>query len=183
MTTSKNRRPEISPRRPFSFHPGFTLAELAVVIVLVGLMLGMVMPRLGGFGDVERLRTAARRLAGQVLEAHSQAVTSAKPWFLCLDLDQKRTWLGTERPESEGEAGREGRYFVLPRGVVITDVKHPLSGTVKEGRVSFGFWPQGGGEPGTIHLKSVAGPEMTLFIRPYLGYTEIKEGYLVEEKS
>ena len=160
---------------------GFTLAELAVVLVLIGITLSVVLPRLGAVQHEERLKAAVRRLAGLALEAHSQALTEARPWFLCLDLDQNRSWLATVRPGREGEAGRESRFFSLPEGVVFRDAVHPLKGLVRNGRVSFGFWPRGGSEPGEIHLRSTDGPEMTVFLRPYLGRTEINAGYLREE--
>ena len=60
---------------------GFTLAELAVVLVLVGLLLTVVLPRFVGVGDDERLRSTARRMAGLALESHSQAASKARPGF------------------------------------------------------------------------------------------------------
>ncbi len=162
---------------------GFTLAEIAVVLILVGIILSVTIPRLTGVSENERLRTAVRRLVGQALEAHSEATTRARPWFLCLDLKNHRSWLSSVRPGKEGEAGRESDYFTLPAGVAYADAVHPQLGMVKNGRVSFGYWPQGGNEPGTIHLKSDNGKIITIFLRPYMGRTEIKEGYLREETS
>jgi hypothetical protein len=127
------------------------------------------------------LRTAARRLAGLALEAHSQAAVKSRPWFLCLDLGKRTAWLSSVRPGQEGEAGRESRVAALPFGVGFKDVEHPESGLVKEGRIAYGYWPQGGSEPGTIHLITDGGEEMTLFLRPFLGRCEIEEGYLREE--
>jgi len=159
---------------------GFTLAELAVVLVLLGTILALVLPRFSGVTEDERLRQSVRRLTGLALEAHSQAVTQARSWFLCLDLDQKRSWLSTVRPGQEGEAGRETRYVSLLQGVSFEDVIHPTRGMIKEGRVEFGYWPRGGSEPGTIHVKNEGQQQITLFLRPYLGRVEIKEGYLRE---
>lgn len=160
---------------------GFTLAEIMVVVVLIGVLLSVLLPRFGGMSEEERLRTAARRLAGLAQEAHSQAVTESRPYFLCLDLDLKQSWLSTVRPGQEGEAGRESRYLPLPADVVFQDAIHPSDGTVKTGRAAFGYWPQGGSEPGEIHLRNPEGREMTLLLRPYLGKTEIKDGYVHEE--
>lgn len=165
---------------------GMTLAELAVVVVLIGLALGLVLPRFIGLGEGERLRMAARLLAGQVQEAHNQAATSSRPAFLCLDLTHRRIWLTTLRPTTLdgktniGEPTAESRAAYLPNGVTIKDVIHPTLGTTKEGRLAFGYWPQGGSEPGTIHLIGADNKELTIFLRPYLGQTEIKEGYLRE---
>ena len=46
-----------------STESGFTLIELAVVIVLVGLLFGFVFPRLPGIGE-DRLEATAQRIAG-----------------------------------------------------------------------------------------------------------------------
>lgn len=160
---------------------GFSLAELVVVLVLIGIVLTVALPRFTGFGEAERLRAAARSLANLAFEAHSQAAAKSRPWFLCLDLKTRRAWLSTVRPGKEGDAGRESRDWIFPDDVLVTDVIHPLSGLVREGRLSFGYWPQGGGEPGTIHLKNEDGQELTLFIRPFLGRVDVEEGYLREE--
>ena len=160
---------------------GFSLVELAVVLVLLGLIVSITLPRFSGITERERLRTAARRLAGMALEAYSESVTRVRPFFFCLDLENRQAWLSTVRPGREGEAGIASRKLTLPMGVNILDAEHPGQGVVKEGRLSFGFSPQGGNEPGTIHLADGDGRKMTLFIRPYLGRTEIREGYLREE--
>ena len=159
----------------------FTLAEITVVLVLLGIIVSVVLPRIGGVQESERLRTAARRLAGLALEAHSEAAVKSRPWFLCLDLEKRTVWLSSVRPGQEGEAGRESRFVTLPFGVGFKDALHPETGLVKEGRVSYGYWPQGGSEPGTIHLITDGGEEMTIFLRPFLGRSDIEEGYLREE--
>ena len=161
--------------------PGYTLAELAVVLLMIGLILSLVLPNVSGVTQGERLNDTARRLAGLALEAHSEAATKSRPWFLSLDLDQKRVWLATVRPDQEGDTGRESKYFEIPRGVTIMDLVHPEGGVVREGRASFGYWPQGGSEPGEIHLTNEDKEQLTLFLRPFLGRVEIKEGYLREE--
>jgi prepilin-type N-terminal cleavage/methylation domain-containing protein len=161
--------------------PGFTLAEIAVVLLLLGILLSVALPRFEGVGESEKLKTAARRLAGMVVESHSEAATKSRPFFLCLDLDEQRAWLSTVRPGREGESGRQGGFYNLPRGVLLKDAVHPGDGVVKEGRTSFGYWPQGGNEPGALHLITDDGEELTVFLRPYMGRTEIQEGYLREE--
>jgi type II secretory pathway pseudopilin PulG len=161
--------------------PGYTLAELAVVLLMVGLILSLVLPNVSGVTQGERLNDTARRLAGLALETHSEAATKSRPWFLCLDLDRQRVWLATVRPDREGDSGRESKFFEMPRGVTIMDLVHPTGGLIREGRAAFGYWPQGGSEPGEIHLTNESGEQLTLFLRPFLGRAEIKVGYLREE--
>src|SRR5437870_1352862 len=46
------------------FSPGFTLLEIAAVLFIMGLMLLIAMPYLGGFRGAQ-LKSASRRLAGR----------------------------------------------------------------------------------------------------------------------
>jgi Tfp pilus assembly protein FimT len=156
---------------------------MLVVLVVVSLVLFLALPRLAKPTEDERLKDTARRLAALAREAHSQAVSSARPHFVCLDMGGRRAWLSLVRPGTEGDAGRAGRDIVWPEDVVLVDVVHPTDGVVTGGRPSFGFWPQGGNEPGLIHLKNEKGTQRTLQILPYLGRTDIHEGYWREETT
>jgi len=169
-------RPEITSR-----NTGFTLVEMLVIMVLIGLLLGLALPRFGGLGETEKLRAATRLLVGQILEAHSQSVTGARPYYLCLDLEGARIWLALKRAEKTEEISPEISSVTLPSGTGFKDVIHSNGGMFKEGVVTFAFWPNGGNEPGTIHLENNSGEEMTIFLRPFLGQTEIHQGYLREE--
>jgi prepilin-type N-terminal cleavage/methylation domain-containing protein len=160
---------------------GYTLAELLVVIILISLIASITLPRVISVDEREGLRTACRRLAGLAVECFSDALTKTQARFLCVDLDLKRMWISSVRPGTEGEAGRESEYIKIPASVTIVDAEHPALGLIDEGRVGFGYWAQGGSEPGTVHFQSEDGEEMTVFLRPYMGRTEIKEGYLREE--
>ena len=159
---------------------GFTLVELLVVMILIGLILSLAVPRFSGFGEKEQLRSASRLLTGQILEAHSQAVTEARPWYVCLDLAKGESWLTTERPGRDEEKGDRIEMARLPRGLEFRDVFDQEESMVRREVFCFGFWSNGGNESGTIHLKNSLEEEMTLFLRPFLGRTEIGEGYLRE---
>ena len=166
-----------------ALHPrrGFTLAELAVVITIMALVLAVALPRFAAIWGHEHIRHTARQISAFAAEANSRAMSRHRPLFLCVDLTGQGVWLSTVRPGPEGDAGRDSHYYRAPSGVSMIEVVHPNLGTVKEGRVSFAYWPRGGGEPGTIHLRSEDGEELTLFLRPYLGRLDIEAGYLSEE--
>ena len=169
--------------REKKWRKGFTLAELVVVLVLMAIIFSITLPRVTDIGKSERIKTTARRLAGMAQEAYSQAAVHSQPWFLVLDLKEQRGYLAESPPDEENEGDRVGRYFRPERGIKIQDVTHPTQGQITTGRATFVFWPQGMSEPGTIHLISDSGDKMTVFLRPYLGKTEIKEGHLREETS
>src|SRR5258708_22661516 len=66
--------------------PGFTLLELAIVIFIMGLMLSLTMPYLGGFRRAA-LRSQARRLAGRATFLFDEASGHNLVLRLIFDLD------------------------------------------------------------------------------------------------
>ena len=72
-----------------STESGFTLIELAVVIVLVGLLLGMVLPRLPGIGE-DRLETTAQRIAGMTRHIYNEAALTGLEHRIRINLDEQR---------------------------------------------------------------------------------------------
>src|SRR5260370_5291346 len=71
--------------RKFAASPGFTLLELAIVIFIMGLMLTLTMPYLGGFRRAQ-LRSQARRLSGRATYLFDQAAGHKLALRLIFDL-------------------------------------------------------------------------------------------------
>jgi prepilin-type N-terminal cleavage/methylation domain-containing protein len=114
---------------------GFALIEILIVVAIIGVTLGAVMVQLGGLTAPERIRAAARKLAGMSDFVRSQAAGSRVACYLDIDFDLSRfRWridppldeLGqpvdveTRRPLTvdEVEEWRESfEWEDLPRGV------------------------------------------------------------------
>src|ERR1700738_1347946 len=69
-----------------SASPGFTLLELAVVIFIMGLMLTLALPYLGGFRQAA-LKSQARRLAGRATYMFDEATGHKLVLRLIFDMD------------------------------------------------------------------------------------------------
>jgi len=69
-----------------SASPGFTLLELAVVIFIMGLMLTLALPYLGGFRQAA-LKSQARRLAGRANYMFDEATGHKLVLKLIFDMD------------------------------------------------------------------------------------------------
>ncbi|HWJ40899.1 MAG TPA: type II secretion system protein, partial [Candidatus Limnocylindrales bacterium] len=88
-------RPEPAPRRAKMFarlgarsaSPGFTLLELAVVIFIMGLMLTLALPYLGGFRQAA-LKSQARRMAGRATYLFDEATGHKLVLRLIFDMDR-----------------------------------------------------------------------------------------------
>ncbi len=76
--------PAANPVRSNQSH-GFTLIELMVVIVILGIMAGMILPEMMGTFSDSKIRAAARKIIYTSGLAQSQAVSSRTPHRLNLD--------------------------------------------------------------------------------------------------
>ncbi len=80
------RRPD-SNRRPA--RAGFTLIELLAVLLVVGIILGLVLPRVSSVTRAN-LRSSVRLLSGTIRLTYNLAVLNKKNFRLAIDLDQQR---------------------------------------------------------------------------------------------
>lgn len=80
---------------------GFTLIELMVVVIMIGIMVAMVVPEMRGTLDDALLRATARKLVIAMDLAHSQAITTGAPHRMNLDLKKSR--FVVERKSVEGD--------------------------------------------------------------------------------
>jgi general secretion pathway protein H len=65
---------------------GFTLIELTIVVLLLGLFSALVVPRLPGVGE-DGLKSSARRIAGTVKYFFNEAALTGRPHRLEYNLD------------------------------------------------------------------------------------------------
>ena len=149
---------------------GFTLIELAVVIVVLGLAAVTVLPRLGGAGfERAQLRASASKLATVAAYARDQAACTRLVHVLGIDLNYGTYWV---KP-TNGRAAIQGK---LPEGVRFTDVQVP--GGAMGGVAELRFSPDGRADAAAIHLAGDRGCEATVLVAAMQGRTETHEGRL-----
>jgi general secretion pathway protein H len=182
MLTSTPARSSEGTRLGRDGSSGFTLLELSVVLVILGIAASFVAPRLR---DPEgmALSASAARLATTVRYLYDEAAYERVPMRLNLDLDRQVyfvTELGgdADRPEFMPARSALARPVALPDAVAFRDVVLPAVGTVTEGTVFAQFSPDGWADPLVVHLRSRAGADVTIAIEPLTGRTRIAEGYL-----
>ncbi len=159
-----------------STEAGFTLIELTLVIALLGLLLGLVVPRLPAIGE-NRLEASARRIAGMVRYLYNEAALSGFEHRLRFDLDNNA--LGGRMLDEDGRlvtVSNSGRDHTLSSSVDIVDVSVPGKNKISSGEVSSRFLPIGWMDETVIHLKS-DDRTLTLHMQPLTGATDIHEGY------
>jgi prepilin-type N-terminal cleavage/methylation domain-containing protein len=162
--------------------PGFTLLEIAVVIFIMGLVMTLAIPYLGGFHGAQ-LKSEARRLAGRASYLYDEASTQQVIYRLTFDLDHNGyyvTRLDPYAPEPKflPYSGPWGAKVMLPPGLRLRDVSVAGIGTAKVGSMSCEFYPEGYVDATVIHLATVSGSVLTLSFNPLTGNVGIASGDL-----
>ncbi|HTZ40430.1 MAG TPA: prepilin-type N-terminal cleavage/methylation domain-containing protein [Syntrophales bacterium] len=156
---------------------GYTLIELAVVIVLIGVVLLMAVPRIQDTMTQDRMRSAVRHLAGTARELKAEAVREQVDHYLHLDLDNRLVWNTRDDMTAETRTLRRSQARSLPSGVRITDVALVDAGKKTQGEVVIRFFSQGYVQPTAIHLTD-EDRIMTLILQPFLSTVEVQDTYV-----
>jgi prepilin-type N-terminal cleavage/methylation domain-containing protein len=156
---------------------GFTLIELVVVLVLLGLMFGITVPKFRKTFSSDSLNSTSLKLIGLVQDLRERAISGQVSYVLHFDIREKRIWaLASTASEEEQEIAQE-RAYQLPVDVKIQDVWSWGSGKFyDEGLIRFSR--KGYIEQSMIHLQSEDGRELSLELSPFLGSIKIHEGYV-----
>ncbi|WP_339911638.1 prepilin-type N-terminal cleavage/methylation domain-containing protein [Symmachiella dynata] len=158
--------------RPTSW--GFTLVELLVVIVVIGLLASLAMTRLGGVTNRARLQAEVARISALDSALRTQAARRAEPATLRLDLE---TGL-IERLSGSDE--RMSRSVELGRTVQISRVLTAMRET-NGGRITVDYSRQGSSETFAIELTSTGGEVTWLMFAGLTGQvTQMEEQRDVE---
>jgi prepilin-type N-terminal cleavage/methylation domain-containing protein len=161
---------------------GYTLIELAVVVLLIGLMLTFAVPRVRDTLLEDGLKTAARQLTGAVEELRYDAVREQVDYVLQLDLDKKEYWRYSVDMTPEKKNEMKERAVRFPDGIKITDVYHIGEEKKSDGEAQVRFFKQGYTQPTVIHLLK-GERYFTLVINPFMAGVEVHEGYVDLEKQ
>jgi prepilin-type N-terminal cleavage/methylation domain-containing protein len=162
---------------------GFTLLELAVVLLLLTVVLGLVLPEASSLLTDSDLRTSSRRVAGAVAEARNEAMLGGRIWELVIDLESATFWIAPVSDAAGGETapevGKPGpRLRKLAGEVRFLEVRKGQDESQNTGRVAIRFHPKGLVEPAVIRLGGRGNRMQTLSIKPFSGRLSIQDGYV-----
>lgn len=156
---------------------GFTLIEIALVVVLLGLMAGLTMPMISGL-EPDHLNASARRLAGTVKYLYNEAAMTGLEHRIVFDLDHGsyrtvKLSAGGEVQEMKGVAASHK----LGAGVRFEAIYQPRHGEFHDGKVTMSILPGGWIDETILHLSNEDKRKLTLRLVPLTGLTEIYDGY------
>lgn len=156
---------------------GFTLIELAVVLVLLSLFVSLSVPLLNRSGDGP-LRREARRLGHGIRYLADEAALSGQPHRLVIDFNRQE--ISAQRLEIDGTwtpLEGLGRGRELPDTVRLTELTLPGRGRFSEGQVALRIDPGGWLDPALLYLRDDQDRELTLQLLPLTGAMDIYEGH------
>ncbi len=106
---------------------GFTLVEIILVVVLLGIVAGLAFPDLSRVYDQFQLNQKVDNLAYLMRYAQSRAVIEGEKQRMVFTSDKRKYWLEEKVNDNEGVeekyhriSGRLGRSFTLPRRMTAT---------------------------------------------------------------
>ncbi len=156
---------------------GYTLIELIVVLVLLGLMLGLAVPKFRQAVLSDSLNATSLRIIGLVENLRERAISDQVSYVLHLDMREKKLWtFASDASEEEQETARE-RAHQLPADVKIEDIWSWSSGKLYD-EATIHFSKKGYIEQSMIHLQSEDGRQLSLELTPFLGSIKIHDGYV-----
>lgn len=155
---------------------GFTLIELAVVIVILGLVAALVFPRLnaGALGR-GKLRNSVARIAATATYARNRAACTRRMHVLHLDPNSGEYWVSDQASETDRSAapggGRELRGR-LPAGVRFKDIQTAGRSRLLEEIVRLRFGLEGWADPAVVRVAGDDRDVATLTITGLCGRVE-----------
>jgi type II secretion system protein H len=160
---------------------GFTLIELAVVIVVLGIMMALVIPTMGEIGGAN-LKRSARHLTGTIRFLKDYAEAKKMPYLLRFDVQGGTYWAEDfkrlsdttgEFRKLQTDISTEGSLFGQTTFRDVQIASHPDDPYIL-------FTPDGWVERALIHLRDGEGRDFTLVVKPLTGDTDLLEGYIEE---
>ena len=158
---------------------GFTLLELALAIALIGLLVTLVLPRLGIVGGVS-LQASARQLASRIELLREDAALRGR--WVRLSFDPQSGRYGAEVYVDTSSGGRFladdaplFRTVTLPDAVRI-DVAGPGLTTTREGYQAALFSPDGYTDPMVVRLANGPDDVYSIVVEPARTRPRIVEG-------
>jgi prepilin-type N-terminal cleavage/methylation domain-containing protein len=165
-------------------HRGFTLVELVVVMLVIGIIAAVAMPRVSGMLDRQNMRRTINVVRGTVRYLQARAALTKRTYRLTLDLDNQVMSACYLTEEScQKEHNRVLRDYEFPPTVQVLDLVNLAGEKIQEGEVSTHFYPSGNAEPSVIHLSGSGTERMTLMIEELTGRLKVLDGYVVPTTS
>ena len=161
---------------------GFTLIELTVVVVLIGIILTLTVPRFQTAIVTDDLKATTRKMVGMIKGLRDEAIREQRVYFLHFDLESNRFWIDSTGMTEEERARAAEKAYTLPGRVQVLDIWSSSKGKKMTGQTAIRFSKKGYVQPSAIHLGADDGRKFTLVLSPFLGRVEVYDRYIEFEE-
>jgi prepilin-type N-terminal cleavage/methylation domain-containing protein len=161
-----------------SYHMGFTLIELTVVMALISIIFFVTLPRIKNDIFVDQTKKTSRWLLASVRYLKEASIRDQKDLTLHVDMDNGKFWIThalmteemLEKPDSGG--------LSLADGIRILDVAFAGHRKMTDGVAQIQFYAKGYSDNAMIHMVNENDRELSYHIPPFLPHLKIIEGYV-----
>lgn len=157
---------------------GFTLIEIVIVMVIIGMVMTLVLPRLPAT-DGENLKVSARTMAATLRYLQERAAISKNGYYISLAPGTDTVKVLELSADGSGRLPSDPllQKSPLKEGIQLADVVIPRLGKVTDGTLRLDLSVSGFREFVTFHLRSPDGKFWTVMAFPAGGKVKIYEGY------
>jgi prepilin-type N-terminal cleavage/methylation domain-containing protein len=155
---------------------GFTLIEIAVVILLISIMLLVAVPRLPDSPLTDQTRKTKRWVILMVQDLKERAVRDQKTYRLHVGIDSKQLWVTSDDMTDESKEKAEKNAFKLDEDLKVLDVEYPGDQRVESGRADILFFAKGYSDRAIIHMAD-SDARFSFQIEPFLSNVKLYNAY------
>lgn len=165
----------------FALRVGFTLIEILVVTVIVGLMATLLLPRFPDLTEA-RLNQTARKLSNIIQYTFDQAHSGGETFMLKLNRAEGSysLWRLNAKREFEPSDSPFARAAKFPDGIKMASAFTFSQGEIPADEARIFFTPGGLVDFAIIRLEDSAGRRKSVKVNPLMGSSEILDGFHYE---
>lgn len=150
--------------------------------MLIGLMLGLSVPRVRSLLVTDDLKSSTLRIIGLIHELRSDAVREHRVYFVHFDMGSNLIWVGFEGMSQEESELAHKNAFQLSQDVNIVDVWRKDKGKKMDGEATVKVSYKGYLEYSIIHLEDDEGREFSIVLQPFLANIKSYDRYVENEE-
>lgn len=154
------------------------MIELAVVILLIGIMMTLAMPKLRTVNITDDLKGSTRRMIGLIKELRQDTIQDNRAYKLNFDLDSHKFWIDSPSMSDKEKILARETSSAFADDIYVEDITYSHEGKTMAGDASIMFTTKGYMKPSIIHLGSRDGRKFSLVLSPFLGRVKVFDEYL-----
>lgn len=162
---------------PHSPEQGFTLLEMIMVCVVIGLMLSLSVPSMRSSLFTDPLKSTSRKVIGMISSVRELAVREQQPYLLQISEGENRIWYEREsNVENPIDGSKSGIHELeFPDSVKIAGLKVGGDSSLIQDHVEIWISKKGYMHHTVIRLEDDDGEEVTLQFFPFLDSVKISD--------